>query len=448
MLNDTLRQDLESLRIDRQRGRWKPSAGNSARRLALVIGISSLIITGSGYFLLSSAGKSKEVEVVTVFRAVATPEETILSASGHVSARDKVEIGSNASGIVEFICEQGQVVQKGQVVARLDDSELQAQMLQAKAGLSAAQIKLTELQAGSRRQEIAQARAGVAQVEARLKSARANLQRTQQLYNAGLVSRQALDDAETQSDVAQAERTTAASQYEMVNLGPRSEELDQARSQVELASANVQYYAALLDKKVIRAPISGIVLERFVNRGEMVTISFTGQDHGSAALLTLADPNDLQVELDISEKDISKVALRQPARISLDAYADNIYQGELVEFSPKANREKGTVQIKVKVTHPDSRWRPEMTAQVSLIQERRPKQEQSELLIPKTAVMSLGETSFVFVVKDSRASARLVKTGRELGGKVEIVEGLQDRDTVIVSGRDHLTDGEKITVKN
>ena len=447
MLTDTLRQDLESLKIDRQRGRWKPSA-ISARRLGVVIAIASLMVTGSGYFILSSTGKSKEVEVVRVFHAIATPGDAILSASGHVSAHNKVEIGSSASGIVEFICEQGQVVQKGQVVARLDDSELRAQMLQAKAGLSAAQIKLNELQSGSRQQEIAQAKAGVAQVEARLKSARVSLQRTQQLYNAGLVSRQALDEAETQSDVVQAEHTTAANQYEMVNLGPRSEELEQARSQVELARANVQYYAALLDKKVVRAPISGIVLERFVNRGEMVTISFTGQDHGSAALLTLADPNDLQVELDISEKDISKVAQHQPARISLDAYADHTYQGELVEFSPKANREKGTVQIKVKVNHTDSHWRPEMTAQVSLIQEPQPKQEQSALLIPKTALVSLGEASFVFVVKDSRASARAVKTGRELGGKVEVVEGLEDGDTVIVNGQDHSTDGEKVAVKN
>jgi HlyD family secretion protein len=447
LLNNTLKQDLESLKIDRQQ-RWGTPATSHTKRFGLLIAVTLLLIVGGGYFILTTNAKLKAVEVVRVFRATTSAGEAILAASGHVSARAKVEVGSSASGVVEFILDQGEFVEKGQIIARLDDSELQAQMLQAKASLSAVQIKLNELEAGSRQQEIAQAKAGVTQVEARLKNAKMSLQRTRELYKAGLVSRQALDEAQTQSDVVQAEHTAAAEQYELVHLGPRIEQIEQARSQVQLAQANVQYYATLLDKKVVRAPINGIVLERFVNRGEMVSIGFAGQDFGSAALLTIADPKDLQVELDISEKDISKVALHQPASIILDAYPGQMYRGELVEFSPKANREKGTIQIKVKVGDPDSRWRPEMTAQVNFLQPQQPQHEGSAILIPKAALVSRGEDSFVYLVKDSRISVQAVKAARIVDNTVEIVRGLEDGDTVIVSGQDHLTDGEQVVVKD
>lgn len=447
MLNNTLKQDLESLKIDRQQRR-ETFAANHTERFRLLIAVVSLLIIGGGYFTLTNNAKPKVVEVVQVFRATISPGEAVLAASGHVSARAKVDVGSSASGIVEFILKQGEFVEQGQIIARLDDSEAQAQMLQAKASLSEAQIKLDELQAGSRQQEIAQAKAGVTQVEAKLKNAKMSLQRTRELYKSGLISRQALDEAETQADVAQAEYAAAAQQYELVRLGPRVEQIEQARSQVQVAQASVRYYAALLDKKVVRAPISGVVLERFVSRGEMVGMGFAGQDYGKAALLTIADPKDLQVELDISEKDISKVVLRQPANIILDAYPGQTYQGELVELSPKANREKGTIQVKVKVGDPDSRWRPGMTAQVNFLQTQQPQSEQSAILIPKAALVSRAEGSFVYLVKDSRVSAQAVKTGRVADNAVEIVQGLQDVDTVIVSGLDRLTDGQQVVVKN
>ena len=156
---------------------------------------------------------------------------------------------------------------------------------------------------------------------------------------------------------------------ELVRIGPRREQIDAVRGQLVEARGSVAFFESQLNNTVIRAPVTGTILERAVEKGEFVTTSFVGERGAKGYVVSLADLNDLQVELDISQNDFAKLGPTQKGIVTTDAYPDRKYQGVINEISPEANRQKATVQVKVKVTNPDDYLRPEMNASVAFIDE-------------------------------------------------------------------------------
>ena len=160
--------------------------------------------------------------------------------------------------------------------------------------------------------------------------------------------------------------------YELAKLGPRQEEIDSLRGQVEQAKGALAYAETNLANTVIRAPVTGTILERAVEKGEFVTTSFVGDRGAKGYVVSLADLNDLEVELDISQNDFAKLHSGQHGTITTDAFPDRKYDGFIKEISPEANRQKATVQIKVKVVQPDDYLRPEMNASVAFLADAKP----------------------------------------------------------------------------
>ena len=172
------------------------------------------------------------------------------------------------------------------------------------------------------------------------------------------MSQQNLDDAQARYDSAVAKVDSLQKAYDLVKIGPRQEEIDAMRGQVEQATRRGGLRGNQLANTIIRAPVTGTILERAVENGEFVTTSFVGDRGAKGYVVSLADLNDLEVELDISQNDFAKLHMAQNGIITTDAFPDRKYDGFIQEISPEANRQKATVQVKVKVAHPDDYLRP------------------------------------------------------------------------------------------
>jgi HlyD family secretion protein len=197
---------------------------------------------------------------------------------------------------------------------------------------------------------------------------------------------------------------------------------------------------------VIKAPISGTILERNVEKGEFVTTGFVGDKGAKGYVVSLADLNDLQVELDINQNDFAKLGPKQAGIVTTDAYPDRKYKGAIEEISPEANRQKATVQVKVRIFQPDDYLRPEMNSSVAFISSEtgtsaRP--SKPIVVVPSAAVRD----NAVFVVLDGKAVRRQVSVSGTNSQGTQVESGLIGGEDVIVNPPADLKDGQKVQPK-
>jgi HlyD family secretion protein len=246
--------------------------------------------------------------------AASASQDTVLTVSGYIVNRERIEISPRFLGVVKWIgVKKGDAVTNGQVVVQLDDAEYRARMLQAEGQLNGA--------------------------KADVERDRLNYQRITNLISSAVESKQTEDNARLA--------------------------LEADRSALQAAQGNYELAKTYVDWCVIRSPITGVVVEKLVNPDELVMPqSFGGGRGPSTALLAVADLNDLQVEIDVNEADLSKISLNQQCRVSPEAYPDKVYAGYVAEIAPEADRAKGTLQIKVQIVKPDKYLTPQLTAKV------------------------------------------------------------------------------------
>ena len=443
---DSLDQALRTLRIDPKRKRKATRRRSAWLRYG---GGGLVVLLLLGLFLFRGRFDPVEVEVAVAQRLEPGAPMPVLVAGGYIIPHRKVELAPKITGRVEwFGVEKGDKAARGQIVLRIEQREFGAAMDRAEASLGAARAKLRELETGSRPEEIERARAAVEEAKSNVANAELDLKRFEQLLAEGAVSRQLLDGARNRHEVAVAQLKAAQQSFEMMRIGPRQEQIDLARAAVREAAAALRATQVDLDNTLIRAPIAGTILERLVEPGEIVTISFIGGRGAKSAVLSMADLAVLDVEIDVSQNELRKIRLTQPAIIVPDAFPDRTYHGYLAELAPEANRQKATLQVKVRITDPDNIIRPEMNAKVTFLEPATSATAQSpKVLIPKEAVLTKEGRSLVFLVNDSKATDRAVKVGNELDGRVEVLEGLQGGETVVVRGMEALRDGQRVRMK-
>jgi HlyD family secretion protein len=451
MAIDTKHDDLQSLRIDRSaRGEGEPSGW--ARRYIL-IGIAIVILlslSAVAYRLLSS-----DVPEVEVVRATAESSDAggiVLSATGYIIPHHKINVNSKVTGRVKWIgVEKGDKVKEGQILVRLEDDEFQAQYQQAHGAAENARAYYEELKNGSRPEEIQQAQHNLDEARATLVDDKATLDRTQQLSNQGVVSRQALDDASARFQADQQRANSLQRGFELAKLGPRAEEVARAKGAMTQAEGQEAYAKSQLDATLIRAPVTGTILERTAEKGELVTSQFaSGADGGpQGEVVALADLSDIQADLDIAQDDFAKLSSREKAFVSVDAFPDRKYDGVVSEMSPEANRQKATVEVKVQILNPDSYLRPEMNTTVKFLANETPKAASaapSGVFVPTTAVHDLDGKKSVFIAYNGKAIMRSVQIVAQRSGGM-LVSGLVGGENVITVAPPTLKDGDKIKIK-
>ena len=276
-----------------------------------------------------------------------------LDASGTVEATD-AQLGFQVAGRIDTILvDEGDRVKDGQMLARLDQSTLDAQRAQAVAQLAGAQALLTELERGTRVQDVRQGRDAVTAANQRLADAQRDLDRSRNLFDGGAVSRETLDKSQLAFDVAQSQHDQAAQALQLLEIGPRPERIDAQRAAVAQARAAVQQVNALLANSVILAPFDGVVTVKDREIGETVT--------PGEPVLTVTNLNDRWVRIYIPETQVGAVHLGEPATITADTYRGKLYRGEVsfiaseAEFTPKNvqtqdERVKLVYAVKVRIT--------------------------------------------------------------------------------------------------
>jgi HlyD family secretion protein len=441
--------ELKNLKIDRSKRR----SGEPARwaRIWIVAGVVLLLLLGGWNLLSQKLNAAAEVEVqrVRAISAAAAPQGVILNATGYIVAAHKIEVAAKVVGKVKWIgVDKGDRVHEGDVMVRLEDDEYQAQLQQAKGQLATLQAKLDEALHGSRPEEIAQASANVESAKADLENARITLRRNRGLVEEKVAPQQSLDDAQARYDSSVHKVNALQKTYELVKIGPRQEEIDSLRGQVQQAKGMVAYAETNLANTIIRAPVTGTILERAVEKGEFVTTSFVGDRGAKGYVVSLADLNDLEVELDISQNDFAKLHSQQHGVVNTDAFPDRKYDGFIKEISPEANRQKATVQIKVKIAKPDEYLRPEMNASVAFAAEEKAGSlstsvEKPVVLVPQSAV----KDGAVFVMLEGRAVRRTVKTGATSPAGVRVEQGLIGGEDLILNPPAGLKDGDRVKQK-
>lgn len=378
-MSTTDKPDLSSLRISREAS--EPSRETRRIPWKFILPASLLILLAGGYLLLR-AGTTVEVDTVAVSLTFPSQANAVLTANGYVVAQRKAAVASKGTGrLVMLAVEEGDRVTRGQVIARLEDGDMVA-------GLSKARADLSVVQADSF-------------------DARTSFERQRTLMASALTSRAELDAAEAR--------------YERVKASILS-----ARAAVE--GAMVQ-----LENTRIRAPFDGTVLTKNADVGEVVA-PFASSASSRAAVVSIADMGSLQVEADVSESNITRVAVGQPCEITLDAYPEKRYRGAVHKIVPTADRAKATVLTKVAFLEKDERVLPEMSAKVSFLAGELSASAAvapPKTTVPASALVERDGHTVAFVVRDGVAGETAVTTGERLGNLMEVKEGLSSGDVVV-----------------
>jgi RND family efflux transporter MFP subunit len=386
-------RELESLRIARAEPK-RPS-----RLLPIAISLVVLaVLSGVGYEVyLRTLGRPPEVQTAMVTVRSAGQPGVMLTGSGYVVTKHKyISVGTNVVGtIVLEPIEEGQLVRRGTLLAKIDDRNYRGLLNQAIAdrNLAAADVKLLSTQA----------------------------RRLRELHREGVASQDELDQAENKLAVAQAT-------------------LEKSKA----AIFSAQYFIA---QCVITSPINGIVLKKYHEIGD--NINYGGQIEAGAGVFDiaqLADTEDMRAEVDINESDISRIAMGTPASVIPDSYPDKSYDAKVVKIYPAADRQKGTVKVEVHLTNPDlTIIKPELSVKVTFLAAA-PKQQTSPLVVvPKKAVVGEGRETEVWVIRDDHATKVPVILGREFQDGFEVKRGLEGGEMVIVVPPPTLKDGQSVT---
>ncbi len=403
-----LKTELASLKIDPTQ---RQAGGRAWGWIVIAVIVVAAVGTGAWWLNADTPVLVEAASVET--RTSGVVAGAVLNASGYVTARRRATVSSKMTGkVVEVNVEEGLHVRQGQVLARLDDSQIRAAY-----DLYAAQL-------------VAAAKA-IEESEVRLRQAQLTLGRRQQLHQEGVLGQADVDDAQAEVDSLKARIVLA-------------------RQQQDVAVKQLAVQKTQLDDTVIRAPFAGVAISKDAQPGEMVSPVSAGGGFTRTGISTIVDMSSLEIEVDVNESYIGRVTPEQKATAVLDAYPDWQIPAHVITTIPSADRQKATVLVRLAFEQLDPRILPDMGVKVAFHGSEPPAgaSNAAVILAPRTALRTDGGSTVVFVINaDGHAERRAVKAGAEQGDKVEILSGLNGGDQLVVSPPAELRDGMKVTVK-
>jgi RND family efflux transporter MFP subunit len=393
------------------------------RRRRWIWWVVALVLLAAGG-AVAMRGRPAEVQASNVQLAYPSAQYAQLTASGYVVAQRRAAVSSKASGrLVELRVREGSAVKAGELIARIDASDMQAAVGAAVAGVRQAEGALKQAEAALQQARVEQA------------NAEADLARAQGLQGQGFVSPQALDGQKRRVDAARA--GVAAAQ---ASIAAAQGALAGARAQVKVQQVN-------RDNTEIRAPFDGVVLVKNANVGDMIT-PFSSAGGTQGAVVTIADMSTLEVEADVSESNVGKVKVDQPVEIVLDALPEVRFAGRVVRIVPTVDRAKATVMTKIRFEKIDPRVLPEMSAKVQFLsQPVKADEQQPVTAVSPKAVVERDGRKVVFRIAGNAVEVLPVETGRTLGDLVEVRGGaLQPGERLVLTPGAKLAAGSKVAV--
>src|SRR5712691_10431512 len=408
--------DLGSLRIDdrhRPGSRW-------GKRLAIFFGL-LVVVAGlsGGVYALWNQKPIVEVTVAQKPAAGLGGREALLNASGYVTPRRRATIAAKITGRVTGVFfDEGTRVAEGQLLATLDDADVKRSLDSAKADRDDAQ-------------------GAIADYEVQLRNAQILLHRADQLQKAGVQTQEALDNASTAADSLKAK-------------------IALAKQQVAASEARIAVAQQAVDNCTIRAPFGGIVVSKDAQVGEMVSPNSAGGGFTRTGIATIVDMKSNEIEVDVNESYIARVENGQQVTATLDAYPDKPIPSKVRTVIPTADRQKATVKVRITILNLEKYnfILPDMGVKVAFLENEQPaakdkgkdKGPEAVAFIPKGAVRSDSNASFVFLVRDGKVERRAVSLGTDRGTDVAVLAGVSPGDSLVVKGPESLRDGDKVEI--
>lgn len=408
---DSAKHDLGSLRIhDGQRA--KSGMGRRMMYASIPVLIFGAIVATA--FALRS--QKPVVEVATAAKPSSEGPQTALNASGYITPRRRATIAAKITGRVTAVYfDEGTRVKQGQLLSTLDDSDYRRALDSAKADRDASQAAIQDF-------------------EVQLRNAEIQLKRAQQLHESGIDTQETLDNARTAADSLRAK------------IALTKEQVAAAQSRIAVAQQAV-------DNCTIRAPFPGIVVSKDAQVGEMVSPNSAGGGFTRTGIATIVDMKSNEIEVDVNESYIARVKEGQPVKATLDAFPNDPYDAKVRTVIPTADRQKATVKVRISFLKLDDKILPDMGVKVAFLEEEKPvakgksKGPEAIAFIPKTAVRSDSNASFVFLLRDGKVERRAVSLGLDRGTDVAVMAGLIPGDSIVVKGPESLHDGDKVEIR-
>ncbi|MBP7369868.1 MAG: efflux RND transporter periplasmic adaptor subunit [Arenimonas sp.] len=397
-------QLLNELKINRQ-----DTITKKKRRWPFYV-IIGVILIAAMVFVFGTK-KAIEIETVNPRSAAESGPASVLDASGYVTARRIATVSSKVTGKVkEVYIEEGQRVNEGDILARLDPMDAEAQRDVTQSQLASSQSQLAEAQS-------------------QLILAKSNYSRNRELAEKQLVSRQALDTAKAELDT-------------------RVARLNSLQKQVELAKNQKQVSQLGVDNTIIRAPFTGVIIAKAAQPGEMISPISAGGGSIRTGIGTLVDMDSLEVQVDVNEAYIGRVTPQMPIEAVLNAYPEWKIPGEVIAIIPTADRSKATVKVRVALDSKDTRIVPDMGVRVSFLEAKDTSKPLVGFWIPNSAIVKEGEQAFVFTVQDGKAKRVAITTIESNDSDTLVNKGISKGDSIIASPGKDLADGSKVALKS
>ncbi|MBN1347345.1 MAG: efflux RND transporter periplasmic adaptor subunit [Phycisphaerae bacterium] len=392
---------LDALRIDRT---------NLPRRRLRVVPITivlAAIAAAAGLTAWFNRSKPVVVRTVLIEESTSGGDKTLLNASGYVTARRQATVSSKVTGkVVETLVEEGMKVEAGQVLARIDSSNVERN------------LRLAEAQLESTRAALGETKASQVQAER-------ELQRISRLATRNAATRVELDRAETDVKVLAAK-------------------LDRQTADVRVSEREVALWEQQVDDTIIRAPFSGIVTTKNAQPGEMISPLSVG-GFTRTGICTIVDMSSLEIEVDVSESYINRVESGQSVEATLDSYPNWRIPAKVIAIVPTAERQKATVKVRVGFEKLDPRILPDMSVKVAFQSAGETSEVERGVTIPRAAIRHRDGRDIVWLVRDGRVERRAVALGAARGDEVVVSGGLSGGERVVVEGPDTLAEGVSVS---
>ncbi|MGB8339268.1 MAG: efflux RND transporter periplasmic adaptor subunit [Burkholderiales bacterium] len=347
-----------------------------------------------------------EVETAAVSTSYPSQGFTLLNATGFVVAQRKASVATKATGRLEWLgVREGSVVKSGEVIARLENRDVNATQDQAAANINVAKANLEQ---------------GLAE----LKDAEQAFKRSQELLDKNFISAASHDSA-------------------VARLNKAKATINSLRAGIAAAGAGNRVAQVSVEQTLIRAPFDGVVLTKNANVGDIVT-PFSSAAGTTGAVVTMADMSTLEVEADVSEGNLAKIKVGQPCEILLEAFPDTRYAGSVVRTVPTVDRSKATVLVKVKFNEPDARILPEMSAKVAFLSRETKADERKAVTVARKETLAQRDgKNVVFVANNDKVKQVVVEKGNAIGELIE-VKGVDVGDKLVINPPEKLADGASV----
>lgn len=426
-----------------------PLIGKVRQPAPWVLALLAVGIIGAGATTVAIVRlQSAAPDISTLTETVESQPLTVrITASGTVQPAQTVNLSPKTTGILaELYVEQGDRVQQGQIIARMESASIQAEMVQAQAQIAQTQARLAEARAGSRPQEIAQRQAAVEQAEARVVEAQARLdrendrvERNRDLLEEGAISQDEFDailnsaaTARATVDQNRAGVREAQQQLALTRSGSRAEEIAVVEAELAEARGRLQAIEVQMEDTIIRAPFDGIVTQKYATEGAFVTPTTSASEASSATSTAIvAVASGLEVLAEIPEVDINAIQPGQAVEVVADAYPDQVFQGRVRLVAPEAVVQQNVTsfQVRVDLSTGQDKLLSGMNVDVTFLGDR----IDNALTVPTVAIVTKdGETGVLIPGENNRAEFRPVQLGTAVGSQTQVLEGLEPGDRVFI----------------